>query len=501
MKTKHLPILILLTTAASYSPLLSGAQAQDNPPAGGAPYKFEGGYPTKDTTQDSGSHVTLFQDVRIFDGKSASLSEPANVLVRGNKIEKISTAPIPTDRRADTKLIDCRGRTLMPGLIDAHWHAIMAAVPLSVLMTADDGYLNVLASKEAENTLLRGFTTIRDVGGASFGLKRAIDEGVIAGPRIYPSGAMITVTSGHGDFRQPYEVPRTLGVPTTRTEQMGGSMIADSPDEVRVRVREQLMLGATQIKLTAGGGVASPHSPLDVSTFTLPELRAAVEAAENWGTYVTTHAYTTSAISRSIEAGVKCIEHGHLMDEATAKLMAEKGIWLSTQPFSDDEGSNPFPPGSEQRAKKLQVVAGTETVYRLARKYNLKTAFGTDILFNPRQAAHQGAELTKLVRWYTPAEALKMATHDNAELLALSGPRNPYPGKLGVVEEGALADLVLVDGDPIANLKLIEDPARNFVVIMKDGKIYKDISNQGAPLQPTGRPGPGTNNQTIENER
>jgi imidazolonepropionase-like amidohydrolase len=443
--------------------------------------------------QDSASQVTLFQNVRIFDGKSTLLSEPSNVLVRGNRIEKISTELIPTDRRGDTKLIDCEGRTLMPGLIDAHWHAMLAAVPLNVLMTADASYLNLLASKEAGNTLMRGFTTIRDLGGPTFDLKRAIDEGVIVGPRIYPSGAMITVTSGHGDFRETHELPRVLGGPLTHMEQVGGSMVADSPDEVRVRTREQLMLGATQIKLTAGGGVASPHSPLDVSTFTEPELRAAVEAAENWGTYVTVHAYTPKAISRSIEAGVKCIEHGHLMDEATAKLMAEKGIWLSTQPFSDDEDSNPFPPGSDQRAKKLQVVAGTDTVYALAKKYKLKTAFGTDILFDARQAARQGAELAKLVRWYTPAEALKMATSVNGELLALSGPRNPYPGKLGVVEEGALADLLLVEGDPIANIKLIEDPATNFVLIMKDGRIFKNTLNQSQILQPTGRSVPSPN--------
>jgi len=251
-------------------------------------------------------------------------------------------------------------------------------------------------------------------------------------------------------------------------------MIADSPDEVRVRAREQLMLGATQIKLTAGGGVASPHSPLDVSTFTESELRAAVDAAENWGTYVTVHAYTPRAIRGAVEAGVKCIEHGHLMDEATAKLMAEKGIWLSTQPFLSYEDSSPFPAGSEQRAKQLQVVAGTDAVYALARKYKLKTAFGTDILFDAQQAERQGAELAKLVRWYTPAETLKMATSVNGELLALSGPRNPYPGNLGVVEEGALADLLVVDGDPLANIMLIEEPSKNFVVIMKDGKIYKN---------------------------
>ena len=435
------------------------------------------------------SSSTLFENVRIFDGKSAQLSAPSYVLVRGNKIQKISSTPIPTDRRADTKLIDCAGRTLMPGLIDAHWHCMLAALPLSQLMTADLGYLNLLASQEARNTLMRGFTTVRDLGGPTFDLKRAIDEGIVIGPRIYPSGAMLSVTGGHGDFRQTYEVPRVIGGPLTRMEQMGGVMIADSPDEVRMRAREQLMLGASQIKLTAGGGVASPHSPLDVSTFTEPELRAAVEAAENWGTYVTVHAYTPRAISRAIQAGVKCVEHGHLMDEATAKLMADKQIWLSTQPFLDDEDSNPFPPGSEQRAKKQQVVAGTDTVYSLAKKYHLKTAFGTDVLFDAKQAAEQGAFLVRLTRWYTPAQALAMATSANAELLALSGPRNPYPGRLGVVEEGALADLVLVDGDPVTNIKLLEDPARNFLLIMKDGQVFKNTlkAQEGENLQPTGR--------------
>jgi imidazolonepropionase-like amidohydrolase len=251
-------------------------------------------------------------------------------------------------------------------------------------------------------------------------------------------------------------------------EQINGSMIADSPDAVRMRVREQLMLGATQIKLTAGGGVASPHSPIDVSTFTEPELRAAVEAAENWDTYVTVHAYTPTSIRRAIAAGVKVIEHGHLMDEAAAKLMAEKEIWLSIQPFLDDEDAVPFPPNSPNRAQQLEVIAGTDRAYALAKKYKLKTAFGTDVLFSEALAKRQGAQLAKLVRWYTPAEALKQATENNAELLTLSGKRNRYPGKLGVVEEGALADLLLVDGNPLENLDLIAHPERNFRVIMKD---------------------------------
>jgi imidazolonepropionase-like amidohydrolase len=417
--------------------------------------------------------TTVFENVRIFDGKGGQLSGPSYVLVRGNKIERISSTPIATDRRADTVPIDGGGRTLMPGLIDAHWHAMLVRPTPAAAMADDIGYTNLVAGAEATDTLLRGFTTVRDLGGPTFGLKRAIDEGVVAGPRIFPSGAIITVTGGHGDFRQLFELPRVLGGPPSRMEALGASMVADSPDEVRVRVREQLMLGATQIKLTAGGGVASPHSPLDVSTFTEPELHAAVEAAENWGTYVTVHAYTPATIQRAIAAGVKCIEHAHLMDEATAKLMAERGIWLSIQPFPD-EMADVFPPGSDERAKFQEVLTGMDTAYELAKKYRLKTAFGTDILFSPALAQRQGALLARLARWYTPAEALVMATGTNAQLLAMSGKRNPYPGKLGVVEEGALADLLLVDGNPIENISLIADPAKNFLLIMKDGKIYKN---------------------------
>jgi len=417
--------------------------------------------------------VTLFKNVRIFDGKAEKLTDPGSVMVRGNIIERVSSGSIETPADADVTVIDGGGRTLMPGLIDAHWHAMLVRPPVASLLTADAGYLNLLAGAEATDTLLRGFTTVRDVGGPTFGLKQAIDQGVLVGPRIFPSGAIITITGGHGDFRPFTDLPRTLGGPLTRQETTGASMVADSPDEVRVRVREQLMQGASQIKLTAGGGVASPHSPLDASTFTEPELRAAVEAAENWGTYVTVHAYTPAAIKRSIAAGVKCIEHGQLMDESTAKLMAERGIWLSIQPFPD-ELADAFPRGSEQWQKAQEVFAGTNTAYTLAKKYKLKTAWGTDILFSPGLARQQGALLAKLTKWYTPAEALVMATGTNAQLLAMSGKRSPYPGKLGVVEEGALADLLLVDGNPIADIKLVADPARNFVLIMKDGKIYKN---------------------------
>ena len=417
--------------------------------------------------------VTLIQNVRIFDGSGSALSAPSQVLVRGNRIERIAPASAALERPAGATIIDGGGRTLMPGLIDMHWHTMLVRPRHADLLTIDVGYLNLLAGAEAGATLMRGFTTVRDMGGPAFGLKRAIDEGTLAGPRIYPSGATISVTSGHGDFRLPFELPRVIGAPQSRGEQVGAAMIADSPDEVRVRVREQLLQGATQIKLTAGGGVASPNSPLDAITFNESELRAAVEAAENWGTYVTVHAYTPLSIRRAVAAGVRNIEHGHLMDEASARLMAEKGIWLSMQPFPD-EMADAFRPGSVERVKALQVFEGTDRTYKLAKQYGIKTAFGTDILFSTALAQRHGEVLAKLTRWYTPAEALAMATGTNAQLLALSGLRNPYPGKLGVVAEGALADLLLVDGNPLENIRLIEDPGRNFVIIMKDGKVYKN---------------------------
>lgn len=412
---------------------------------------------------------TLFRQVRLFDGKSGTLRASVQVLIEGNRIASIdATNSAPP---SDATVIDCGDRVLMPGLIDNHWHAYLVRPTLAQVM-GDFGFNILAAGAEATDTLMRGFTTVRDVGGPVFGLKRAIDAGIVTGPRIYPSGAMISITSGHGDFRQFYDLPRTMGT-LSRMEQIGGAIIADSPDEVRMRAREQLMQGASQVKLTAGGGVSSPHSPLDVSTFTEAELRAAVEAAENWGTYVVAHAFTPAAIRTSIAAGVKCIEHGFLMDEATARLMAEKGIWLSLQPLPEELRQG-FPEGSVQREKADEVWPGIERAYELAKKYRIKTAWGTDVLFSQALAQRQGAILASLVRWYTPAEALIMATATNAELLTLSGKRNPYPGKLGVVENGALADLLIVEGNPLENIDLIADPASSFKVIMKDGTICKN---------------------------
>lgn len=421
---------------------------------------------------DAPSAPVALVNLRLFDGRSDGLRPGLRVVVEGARIAAV--APDAGSAPAGARVIDCGGRTLMPGLIDAHYHVMMASADLATLMTADPGYIALMAAGEAERVLMRGFTSIRDLAGPSFGLKRAIDAGLVPGPRIWPSGAMISQTSGHGDFRQPHELPATPLSPPSRGDQLGAGAIADGPVEVMRRVREQLMLGASQIKLAAGGGVASDHDPLDVAQYTEAEFRAAVDAAENWGTYVTVHAYTPRAIQAAIRAGVRCIDHGQLMDERTAAMMAERGTWLSMQPFLDDEDAIPFPAGSANRAKQLEMTRGTDAAYGFARRFGLKTAWGTDALFDARLAGRQGRQLAKMTRWYTPAEVLRMATGVNADLLALSGPRSPYPGRVGVVEAGAWADLLVLDGDPVADIRLIEDPEANLKLIMKDGRLYKN---------------------------
>jgi imidazolonepropionase-like amidohydrolase len=420
--------------------------------------------------------ATLFENVRIFDGVSDDLSGPLNVLVSAGRIQKIDVEAIVPPAGQRLLRIDGTGRVLMPGMIDAHVHLSLATASIDTLLSPDTDQ-NVMAqqmARTAEETLMRGFTSVRDLAGPVFDLKRAVDAGDVPGPRIYPSGAMISQTGGHGDYRSVADLPRAPYTPLSPAEIQGGSAIADGVPEVLRAVREQLMRGATQIKLAAGGGVSSNFDPLDVSQYTLAELQAAVEAAADWNTYVTVHAYTPRAIQKSIQAGVRCIDHGQLLDEDTARMMAEQGVWLSIQPFLDDEDATPFREDSDNRAKQLEVAQGTDRAIALARQYGIKTAWGTDTLFDESLTHRQGAQLAKMVRWYEPVEVLRMATSVNAELLALSGPRNPYPGPLGVVSEGALADLLLVAGNPLEDIQLIADPERNFLVIMKDGMVYRN---------------------------
>ena len=412
----------------------------------------------------------LLRNVNIFDGVSAKLMQGQDVLIEGRFIKSLVAAKSKVD---DAQIIDCGGRTLMPGMIDAHWHAILAGIPQLVAVTADVPYVHLVAAQEAERTVLRGFTTVRDVGGPAFALKRAIDEGRVAGPRIYPSGAMISQTSGHGDFRMRSEIPSQPQRTLSAAEAAGINSIADGEAEVLRRVREQLMLGASQIKIHGGGGVASAYDPVDALQYTEAEMKAAVAAASDWGTYVCVHTYTAAGIKRAMTAGVKSIEHGQLADEEAVKRMAEAGAWWSIQPFLADEDANTFT-SPQQRADQKMIAEGTVRAIELGRKHKVNMALGTDILFNPKGTASQGRQLAKFARWLGNAGVLQLLTSGNADLCALSGKRNPYAGKLGRIEAGAFADILVIDGNPLEKIELIADPDKTMKFVMKDGRIHKN---------------------------
>lgn len=428
-----------------------------------------GVFPASLAAQTAAPVRTLFREARLFDSLSGTVKNGAQVLVERNRIVSVdfSNAPAPDG----ATVVACRNGVLLPGLIDAHWHTIFAAVPLPILLNGDPGIIFAASTAEAERTLLRGFTTVRDLGGPAFSFKQAIDSGIVPGPRIYPSGAMITTSGGHGDLRLPGELPRD-GARLSKGELMGAAAIVDSIGDLKMRVREQLLQGASQIKLMGGGGVSSPRSPLDILTFSEEELRAAVAVTQDWNTYATVHAYTPGAVRRALAAGVPSIEHAHLIDEDTARMLAEKGAWLSTQPFlTMADASSQAGPGVE-RAE--QIFAATPRLYGFVRKYGIKTAWGSDVLFSPELAPRQNIMLTHLSQWYGNAEILRMATAGNAELLGLSNLRNPYPGKLGVVAEGAFADILVVAGNPVEDIRLLEDPQKNLAAIMKDGRLHKN---------------------------
>ncbi len=419
---------------------------------------------------DAPENQTLFDQVRVFDGSSTELTDPTRVLVRGNRIVAIGD---DVEADGDALVIDGDGNTLMPGLIDAHVHLTFSAMTMAELMSPDltPQLAEHAAAREAEAMLMRGFTAVRDVGGPVWGVKAGIDAGRYVGPRVWPSGATISQTAGHGDFRLPHERSRRFFGEPSRAELMGATFIADGRSDVLTAVRENLRFGASQIKLMAGGGTSSAYDPVDVTQYTFDEMRAAVEAAEDWGTYVTVHAYTPRAIRRAIEAGVRVVDHGQLLDEETLQLLVENDIWLSLQVLrASTPDMDPL-----RRAKRQPIIENQPRVWAMARDLGVKLAWGTDFLFEPGLNAEQNEHILMLSEWFSPAEILRMVTHDNAQLLALSGPRNPYPGKLGVIAEDALADLLLVRGNPLENLELIGDPESNFLVIMKDGRIYRDL--------------------------
>lgn len=413
----------------------------------------------------------LFTNVNVFDGVNEQLIENASVVVTNNLITAISTEDLAV---AGGQVIDGGGRTLIPGLIDVHWHTSYCCAAQSTVVTGDILEIAIRGAIGSEGTLMRGFTTVRDVGGNPFATKKMIDAGEILGPRILPSGPPIGQTGGHFDYRPYQAVPSNPADSQWYWYSVGFMAMADGVPEVTKRAREVMRMGATQLKISGGGGVSSIYDPLDVSQYTLAELKTFVEVAETYNTYVASHLFTDKAIQTAIEAGIKSVEHGFLMSRETMEMMRDNDVWLSIQPLLDDEDGFTFDDLFSQ-AKWIAVTNGTDAAYTTAKEVGVKVAFGTDILFDPALAERQGAFLAKLQQWYTPYEVLKMATSTNAELLALSGPRHPYQdGPLGVIEEGAYADLILVDGNPFENISLVADPHENFDLIMKDGVIHKN---------------------------
>ncbi len=420
----------------------------------------------------------LIKNINVWDGTSTDLHTNIDVLIEDNLIIDVAKN-IKTPKGAS--IIDGSGKTLIPGLSDAHVHLALTMGMSTIRNEADWMYTAVRAAKSAENFLMLGFTTVRDLGGPSFGIKKAVDEGLIPGPRIYPSGAFISQTSGHGDSRNRNE-PSTYwsGNQMHSIDALGWSYVVDGETEVLKASRENLRKGATQLKVMAGGGIDSEFDPIHSIQFTSKELEAAVQAAADWDTYVAVHIYNPKGAIRALEAGVKCLDHGHLINEDVVKLIKEKDAWLVPQTFWTTAPTDFWAPGMDEIPPRLQkkltpVLEGTVHAMNLAKEYGINIGFGTDAYGSLGFEELALTEFTARTRWFTPLEILKQATSENARLLSLSGETNPYTeGTLGVIKKGAYADLLIYDSNPLENIEVIVNYEKHLKLIMKNGKIYKN---------------------------
>ena len=447
---KHLGLMLLAVLAAS--PLRPGAA---NPAIG---------------NEQPRPRAVLIRDVAVWDGESEQALPHQDVLIRGRFIEAVGPNLAPADA-ADAERIDGGAPTLIPGLSDAHRH-LMLNLPPAEFLNAPWAYPTARAVRAAEDTLLMGFTTVRDMGGPVMGLKRAIDEGIVPGPRIYPSGAMISQTSGHGDLRPRSELDHHLTGGSADIFQLTGwSFIVNGRAEVLRAVRENLRQGVAQIKMMAGGGITSPNDPLNTVQFTEDELRAGVEAATDWGTYVAVHAYTPESIMRSLAAGARSVEHGQLADATAMRAIKEHDAFLVPQAYWVYRD----PYTARHPDKFLEVQRGTQHEMDLAKEYDVTVAFGTDVFGSLGIESAALQEFTARARWYAPVDILRQATSINGRLFALSGALNPYPdGPLGVIRPGAYADLLIYDGNPLEDIAVLTRPEETLKLVMKDGVIYKN---------------------------
>ena len=403
----------------------------------------------------------IFANCAVLDGTRKERREDHHVLVEGDRIREVADRPITS---VDAEVIDLQGHTLMPGLIDAHVHVLAVDAALARLSDRPVTLLTLQAAKVLEGMLQRGFTTIRDAAGADGGLAEAVEQGLVQGPRIFPSGSALSQTGGHGDVR-----PRTQSVVTCACCEGGINLsrIADGVTECRRAARDELRKGATQIKIMSSGGVASPYDPIWNLQYSEEEVRAIVEEAQAWHTYVLAHAYSPEAIRRSIDFGVRSIEHGNLIDRATAEHVAGANAFVvptlatydALHRFGRELGFN-----EANMAKLAEVREAGLGSLEILQRAGVKIGYGTDLL-GPMHR-HQSREFVIRAEAMAPFDIICSATIVNAELLN-------RVGELGIVAPDARADLIAVDGDPLADIALFDGQGEHLTHIMKDGVFYK----------------------------
>jgi imidazolonepropionase-like amidohydrolase len=403
-----------------------------------------------------------FKNFQMLDPVVGELQGGFELLVDRDKISEASDKPI---KSAHADVVDCGGRTLMPGLIDSHVHVVLSEVSLRNLESVPLTLMTARAASLMLGMLNRGFTSVRDTGGADWGLKEATEKGLLPGPRLFIAGRAIGPTGGHSDSRRRTDFGVRCHCCNAMTFAMG---VADGTTEVRRSVREQMRQGADQVKLMMSGGVASPYDPLDSLQFSVGEVTAAVEEAHAFGRYVCAHAYTPEAITRAAHAGVRTIEHGNLIDDASAKLMAEKGMFLIANLvtyFEMKKRAAEYGMTSEMLAKNDLVIDGALKSLEICKRHGVPVGFGTDLL--GQLQVEQSEEFTFRARVVSAIEIIRSATTIGAQILRMEG-------KLGCLKPGAFADIILVDGNPLKDLTVLQGQGKHLAAIMKGGKFHKN---------------------------
>lgn len=406
----------------------------------------------------------LFRGGSVLDVSAGVLLDGYQVLVEGDRIKEVSDQPI---RTVDAFVVDLRGRVLMPGLIDAHVHIYLSELDLTLIKDIPVTLAVARAGPVLRAMLERGFTTVRDAGGADWGIREAIDSGILPGPRLLISGRVISQTGGHADFRSRTNGASSNGCSCCRGLEQLFAHLVDGVPAVLHAAREELRKGADHIKIMISGGVASPNDPLEGLQFTEEEIRAAVQAAEASGKYASAHAYSAAAIRRGVECGVRTIEHGNLIDDCTARFVAERKSFvvptLVTYDSMDRRGRDLGMPAKNLEKNKKVLSAGLRSL-EICKAAGVEIGFGTDLLGVLR--ADQSREFLIRAEVLSPAEVLRSATVTNARLLGKES-------EIGQIKAGALADLLVIDGDPLKNLNLLQDEGAHISAIMKNGKFFK----------------------------